>query len=1063
MSSAEAAGTLPSPGAANTVNDTASPPAGLSNRGVAVFVGGGVALSLLTVLVPSEDARSCLFDALALIAAGGAVYGIVRNRPDRRGSWQLFALALMLFAAGDVIFDVAQRGFGQNDGYPYSDVAYLAAYPVLAVALYQLARTRFRRDTTIDSAIVAIALSAVIWQWVVTPIIDTTGNATMERLVAVAYPIMDIVLVVVIVHAVFTLPRWMTAAWFLFAGLAVMLIADAAFARLVADGTYTDGGPLDALWPVSYFLLAGAVLHPSLRLLWSGDQAGLVEHGRARMVVLGGALFAAPAVVLLDDSGSGTAVILAVVTGVAAALVAWRIGRLVTESNQAREVLAESEARFRALVQHAADVIAVMSPDGFVQYISPAVAHVFGRSSDELTGELFRGFLDPAGVETATRVHAALLAHPDRPAMAEYQVWDGKNWHWIEATWTNQLDVPAVRGFVGNIREISERKRNEALNDAETRVLELILSGAPVPDTLGELLAAVEDFVPGSACSIRLVDGETDRLQSVVAPSLPADFVSGVEDLVTATEVDQALPGHELVVIRDLETTTSDSPELVALCIAHGLHGAWTVPIRDPDTSDFLGLLALYLPIAREATAGELALMDRARDLVALAIDRAEHTRQLGHLALHDTLTGLPNRALALDRLEHALARVGDTESAVAVLFIDLDRFKLVNDGLGHETGDELLVAVARRLTTTVRRQDTVARLGGDEFVVLCEDLGDEDQAAELAERTAQAFVQPFLLSHAEVTVSASIGIAVTSRPTDRAPALLRDADAAMYRAKRRGGARHELFDDAMHTQAVSRLLTERALRRALDNDELRVVYQPQFDLGDGERVSVEGLLRWEHPTRGLIAPDDFIRVAEETGIIVPIGRWVLQQACELARSSRTDGPAGGPLAVSTNLSVRELQRPELPAFVSRTLEDYAIDPTTLCLEVSEVSLFDDLDAVGEALRILKDLGVRLAIDDFGTGGSSLTYLRRFPFDELKVDRSFIAGLGRSAADDAIVAATIDMAHALGMVVAAEGVETEEQLARLQDLGCDRAQGYYLARPEQMTARRLVLIEQRPA
>jgi diguanylate cyclase (GGDEF)-like protein/PAS domain S-box-containing protein len=1063
MSSTETAGTLPSPGATNTVNDAASTRAGLSNRAAAVFVAAGIALSLLTVLVPSEDTRSFLFDALGLIAASGAVYGIAHNRPDRRGAWQLFALALVLFAAGDVIFDVAQRGFGHADGYPYSDVAYLAAYPVLAIALYQLARTRFRRDTTIDSAIVAIALSAVIWQWVITPVFDTASSATMERIVAVAYPIMDIVLVVVIVHAVFTLPRWTAAAWFLFAGLAVMLVADAAFARLVADGTYTDGGALDTLWPVSYFLLAGAVLHPSLRQLWSSEQAGLVEHGRARMVVLGGALFAAPAVVLLDDSGSGSAVILAAVTGVAAALVAWRIGRLVTESNQAREVLAESEARFRALVQHAADVIAVMSPEGYVRYISPAVVDVFGRTSDELTGQLFRGFLNAAGMETATQVHAALLEHPDRPAMAEYEVWDGKDWHWIEATWTNQLDVPAVRGFVGNIREISERKRNEALNEAETTVLELILSGAPVPEILGEVLTAIEQFVPESSCSIRLADGEGDRLRSVAAPSLPADFVSGVEALVTASEVDEARPGNELVVIRDLEKTTADNPELVALCTTHGLRSAWTVPIRDPETSDFLGLLALYLSIAREPNAAELALMERARDLVALAIDRAEHTRKLGYLALHDTLTGLPNRALALDRLEHALARLADTDSAVAVLFIDLDRFKLVNDGLGHETGDELLVAVSRRLAATVRRQDTVARLGGDEFVVLCEDLTDEDQAAELAERAAQAFAQPFRLSHAEVTVSASIGIAVTGRSSDRAPSLLRDADAAMYRAKRRGGARHELFDEAMHTQAVSRLLTERALRHALDNDELRVVYQPQFDLSDGERVSVEGLLRWEHPARGLIAPDDFIRVAEETGIIVPIGRWVLQQACALARSSQTDGPNGGALAVSTNLSVRELQRPDLPAVVARAVADYAVDPATLCLEVSEVSLFDDLDAVSEALRTLKDLGVRLAIDDFGTGGSSLTYLRRFPFDELKVDRSFIAGLGRSAADDAIVAATIDMAHALGMVVAAEGVETEEQLARLQDLGCDRAQGYYLAEPEKMTARRLVLIEQRPA
>jgi diguanylate cyclase (GGDEF)-like protein len=388
----------------------------------------------------------------------------------------------------------------------------------------------------------------------------------------------------------------------------------------------------------------------------------------------------------------------------------------------------------------------------------------------------------------------------------------------------------------------------------------------------------------------------------------------------------------------------------------------------------------------------------------------------------------------------------------------------LVNDGLGHETGDELLIEVSRRLSTTVRRQDTVARFGGDEFVVLCEDLTDEQHAVELAERAALAFVDPFVLSRAEVAVSASIGIAVTNRSSERASSLLQDADAAMYRAKRRGGARHELFDEAMHTQAVSRLLTERALRRALEHDELRVLFQPQFDLTTGRRVSVEALLRWDHPVRGLVLPGDFLRVAEETGIIVPIGEWVLGRVCQLLQSRIADGRVhDGPLAVSTNLSARQLQRPDFPELVARVLRDAAIDPESLCLEVAESALLDDLDATSEALRALKELGVHLAIDDFGTGGSSLTYLRRFPFDELKIDRTFIEGLGRSAADDAIVAATIDMAHALDMVVAAEGVETEAQLVRLRELGCDRAQGYHLRAPEDLMPRRLVLVEQRPA
>jgi len=986
--------------------------------------------------------------------------------------WQLFALALLLFAAGDVVFDVVQRGFGNPDGFPYSDVVYLAAYPVLAVALFQLARSRFQRETAIDSAIVAVALSAVIWQWVITPVLESTTGPTFERLVSVAYPIMDILLVVVIVHAVFTLPRWTPAAWLLFAGLGVMLVADAAYARMVADGVYADGGALDALWPISYFLLAGAVMHPSMRSLWDGGDAGLVRHGRARMVVLGTALFAPPAVMLLDDSGTSAAVALAAITAVAAGGVAWRISRLVDESNQARVVLGESEARFRALVQHAADIITVITPDGRVAYVSPAVETIFGKPVENLIGSSFDEFLDPEGVEQSLELYQSLAEHPDRPVTTEFHVFDGSAWRWIEATWTNQLHEPAVGGIVGNLREITERKRAAAFADAETRVLELILAGAPVPETVTALVEALEKYVPDGVGSIRLFDPVQRTLESVAAPSLPPEYVRAVGELTTIEDVEEAFGETALRVTRDIATEGA-RPVVAELCVSYGLVGLWSMPIRTPEGSDFLGVLAFFVRTVRDPKPDELAAIERARDLVAVAIDRDARTKELGHLALHDTLTGLPNRALAQDRLEHALARLANTEAnggardgegaMVAVLFVDLDRFKLVNDGLGHETGDELLVAVSQRLSATVRRQDTIARFGGDEFVVLCEDLTDEHQAEELAERAAQAFAEPFALTHAEVTISASIGIAVTNRSTDRASSLLHDADAAMYRAKRRGGARHELFDEAMHTQAVSRLLTERALRRALEHDELRVLFQPQFDLRTGARVALEALLRWEHPVRGLVMPADFIKVAEETGIIVPIGEWVLERACELSRASKVDDPNGTPLSISTNVSHRQLQRSDFPALVARTVRDFAIDPTTLCLEIAESSLLDDLDATSDALRALKDLGVQLAIDDFGTGGSSLTYLRRFPFDELKVDRMFIEGLGRSAADDAIVAATIDMAHALGMIVAAEGVETEAQRVRLVELGCDRAQGFHLAPPEAITSRRLMLVEQQLA
>jgi diguanylate cyclase (GGDEF)-like protein/PAS domain S-box-containing protein len=1026
------------------------------------FVAVGILLSVVSLRFTTDNARSFLFDILAVVAAVGAVAGLWVNQPHRRRVWECFTVGLVLFAAGDVVFDLAYRAVGQPDGYPYADVFYLVAYAILAAALFQLARGRYDRETTIDSVVVSVALSAVVWQWVVTPVLDSTSGATLERVVSVAYPIADLVLVVVTVYAMFTLPRWSSAAWFLFGGLTSMLLADAVYARLLANGTYHDGGPADALWPIAYFLLAAAVMHPSMRTMWEG-KANPVRRERARMVVLGTALFAAPAVVLLDDSGSDVAVTLAVITGVAALGVAWRIVRLVDASNQARAEIGESEARFRALVQHATDVVMVLDERGAVTYVSPAVDAVFGRPSDELVGSSFVDWLDDEGVAQSRDLHQTLIDRPTDPVATEFHVFDGEGWRWVEATWTNQLHEPAVRGFVGNLRDITDRKRANAFGQDETRVLELILSGAPIPETLSAIILTLEAYITDGVGSIRLLDAEQRKLLPMAAPSLADDYVREVSSHTTVTDIEAFLSATETRVLRDIEHEGA-RPELNALCLQQGLLGMWSCPIRSPDGANLLGLFAFYVRAVREPRASELAILERARDLAALAIDRDAQTKELGRLALHDTLTGLPNRALAQDRLEHALDRLAQTddESVVAVLFVDLDRFKLVNDGLGHETGDELLVAVSRRLATTVRRQDTIARIGGDEFLILCEDLRNEDQAVELADRAAQAFAAPFTLSRAEVTVSASIGIAVTSRSSERASNLLQDADAAMYRAKRRGGARHELFDEAMHTQAVSRLLTERALRRALDRDELRVLFQPEFDLGSGERVALEALLRWEHPVRGVVVPGDFLRVAEETGIIVPMGAWVFAQACEVARTARHAGD-DGPLTVSTNVSARQLQRPDFPEMIARTAQEAGVDPTTLCLEVSESALLDDLDATSEALRALKDVGVQLAIDDFGTGGSSLTYLRRFPFDELKIDRMFVEGLGRSAADDAIVAATIDMAHALGMVVSAEGVETEEQRRRLVDLGCDRAQGYHLGEPEELATPRLVLVHQQPA
>jgi diguanylate cyclase (GGDEF)-like protein/PAS domain S-box-containing protein len=428
--------------------------------------------------------------------------------------------------------------------------------------------------------------------------------------------------------------------------------------------------------------------------------------------------------------------------------------------------------------------------------------------------------------------------------------------------------------------------------------------------------------------------------------------------------------------------------------------------------------------------------------------ERTELEALLSHQALHDDLTGLPNRALFVDRIGQALARAERRGGAPAVLFVDLDGFKLVNDSLGHAAGDELLVEVAGRLAESVRPEDTVARLGGDEFSILCEALADRDAAVLVAERVARSLTAPIPLDGRDVFVDASIGIMPGDAPDATPESLLRDADTAMYRAKELGRGGHQVFDEGMRPQSLERLTTEGELRRALEAGQLRVFYQPVFDVRKGDVVGVEALARWIHPRRGLIEPRDFIPLAEETRLILPIGAFVLETACRQARrwnAQRADRP---PLLMLVNLSARQAAQHDLPQLVERTLAETGADATALCLEITESVLMSDARTSAKSLLSLKDLGVRLAIDDFGTGYSSLGYLRRFPVDYLKVDASFVNGLGRESSDSALVAAITSMAHALGVVVIAEGVERSDQLAELRELGCELAQGYHLRRPQ---------------
>jgi diguanylate cyclase (GGDEF)-like protein len=433
------------------------------------------------------------------------------------------------------------------------------------------------------------------------------------------------------------------------------------------------------------------------------------------------------------------------------------------------------------------------------------------------------------------------------------------------------------------------------------------------------------------------------------------------------------------------------------------------------------------------------------RRALANAIERKRAEAQLAHQALHDQLTELPNRALFLDRLGVALERARRSGAQLAVLFLDFDNFKQINDSRGHGAGDRVLAVIGERLSGLLRPMDTVARFGGDEFTFLFEDLTSEREVVLIADRICQAARQPISIDGVELSVTVSVGIAMVADPGVSPETVLREADAAMYRAKEQGRSRYELFDEDSRHRAHERIELEAAVREAIERGELRVHYQPSLVLDDLRGAAgVEALVRWHHPTRGLIAAREFMPIAEDIGLVMPIGRFVLEHALErLAhwRARRAD------MTLSLNISPRQLHDPNLPETLSAALEARELEPAAICLEIPERAVAEDPEAAIDALERLKATGVRIALDDFGSGASSLSRLRELPVDALKLHESFIAPLGCEPEDASLVGALIDLGHALGLAVVAEGVEHESQIEQLRELGCDAAQGYAIGRP----------------
>lgn len=688
------------------------------------------------------------------------------------------------------------------------------------------------------------------------------------------------------------------------------------------------------------------------------------------------------------------------------------IRELNVSESLARE-LRRKQDYYRSLTEQSRDLTTILNADGSIRYESKSIRQILGYEPEEMVGKNSFEFVHPEDLPQVVASFKELMETGGmKPVEFRFRHKNG-SWCPLEAVGTNFLKNPIVGGVVVNSRDSSDRRRaEEALRESEERYA----------------LAA-------RAASDGLWDWNLQTSEIYFSPRWQA--MLGYEEGVIGNQPEEwfsRLHAHDQEQLRSAISTHLEG-------LTPHLENQHRLLHRD---GSYRWVLCRGM-----AVRGKDGKPHRIAGSASDITDRKNAEEQLLHDAFHDALTDLPNRALFIDRLEHALQK-RQHDYIFAVLFLDLDRFKIVNDGLGHAAGDQLLVAIAERLSRCLRPGDTVARLGGDEFTILLESMKDISDATRTAERIQEELTRPFLLGEAgkeqEVFSSASIGIALSVTGYNRAEEVVRDADTAMYRAKSLGKSRYEVFDKAMHARALTQLQLETDLRRGIERQEFLLHYQPIIGLQDRKIAGFEALIRWKHPERGFVPPADFIPIAEETGQILPIGTWVLREACRQTFAWQKQFPEQT-LIVSVNLSAKQFGQPDLIEQIRAILNETGLAGNRLKLEITESVVMENAERAIAMLRQLRELGLQISIDDFGTGYSSFSYLRRFPLDTLKIDRCFITRMNAEVEDREIVRSIVSLAHNLGMKVVAEGAENPEQVYQLLGLGCEYAQGYFFSRP----------------